>query len=146
MLSNHALPKVLRIGAWGWRFICNCRNQARKSERRSNQHRRNSVPRAVVNQKGSKLSSPTTHLPSGQTTVEPAVQRQASLRMPRKNYGGISNLPPRRLHPHSQAGVQCSLTYSSCRYRPHHGEGPREILGTSIEMPCQEVERELPRV
>ena len=35
----------------------------------------------MVDQKGSKLSSPTTHLPSGQTTVEPAVQQQASLRM-----------------------------------------------------------------
>ena len=29
VLSNHALPRVLRIGAWVWRFICNCRNQAR---------------------------------------------------------------------------------------------------------------------
>ena len=29
MLSNHALPRVLRIGAWVWRFIHNCRNQAR---------------------------------------------------------------------------------------------------------------------
>ena len=28
MLSNHALPRVLRIGAWMWRFIHNCRNQA----------------------------------------------------------------------------------------------------------------------
>ena len=29
MLSNHALPRVLRIGTWVWRFIHNCRNQAR---------------------------------------------------------------------------------------------------------------------
>ena len=29
MLHNHALPRVLRIGAWVWRFIHNCRNQAR---------------------------------------------------------------------------------------------------------------------
>ena len=29
MLSNHALPRVLRIGAWMWRFIHNCRYQAR---------------------------------------------------------------------------------------------------------------------
>ena len=29
MLSSHALPRVLRVGAWVWRFIRNCRNQAR---------------------------------------------------------------------------------------------------------------------
>ena len=29
VLENHALPRVLRIGAWVWRFIHNCRNQAR---------------------------------------------------------------------------------------------------------------------
>ena len=29
MLSNHALPRVLRIGAWVWQLIHNCRNQAR---------------------------------------------------------------------------------------------------------------------
>lgn len=28
VLSNHALPKALRIGVWVWRFIHNCRNQA----------------------------------------------------------------------------------------------------------------------
>ena len=29
MLNNHALPKVLRIGAWVWWFIHNCRHRAR---------------------------------------------------------------------------------------------------------------------
>ena len=29
VLSNHALPKALRIGAWVRRFVLNCRNQAR---------------------------------------------------------------------------------------------------------------------
>jgi len=70
VLSNHALPRVLRIGAWLWRFFC---NSSKEQNDGSNQHQRNSVPRAMVNQKGSNLSSPTPHLPSGQTTVEPAV-------------------------------------------------------------------------
>lgn len=47
------------------------------------------------------------------STVEPPVQRQASLRMPRKNYRGISNLPLRRPPLHSQVGLQCSLSYST---------------------------------
>ena len=42
----------------------------------------------------------------------------------------ISSLPPRRPLPHSQAGLQCLLNYSTWRYQEHHGKGTQEILGT----------------
>lgn len=59
VLSNHALPKALRIGVWVWRFIHNCRNQAINNNR-SNQYQRNTPPRAVVDQTSSTILSPTT--------------------------------------------------------------------------------------
>ena len=91
VLSNHALTRALQIGAWVWQFIHNCRSSKKQNDR-SNQYRRNTASRAVVDQPSSTIGS-TTQLPSGQTSIEPPVQQPASLRMPRKNYGGISNLP-----------------------------------------------------
>ena len=140
MLSNHALPRVLRIGAWVWQFIHNCRNQARNNDE-CNQYWRNTAPRNMVDQTGSKLISPATQLPSKQTSVEPPVKWQASLRMLRKNYRVISNLPPRQPPLHRQIGLQWSLSYSTWWYQIHHDEGTQEILGTPTMTSRQEVEK-----
>ena len=57
--------------------------------------------------------------------------------MPRNNYRGISNLPPRRPPLHSQVDLQCSFSYSRWRCRAQHGEGTRETLGSQGSRPFQ---------
>ena len=38
MLSNHALPRVLRVGAWVWRFIHKLQKSGKKQNDGSNQY------------------------------------------------------------------------------------------------------------